>query len=76
MERLKTTFAYKSLNENYAQKLKFSKQKMDLMNKVAVKEERVRNIKYRDLEKKKKRWTSVHLFFILTTILLSLFLPM
>ena len=54
MERLKTTFAYKRLNENYAQKLKFSKQKMDLMNKVAVKEERVRNIKYRDLEKRKK----------------------
>jgi hypothetical protein len=54
MERLKTTFAYKRLNENYAQKLKFSKQKMDLMNKVAVKEERVRNMKYRDLEKRKK----------------------
>jgi len=54
MERLKETYAYKKLNENYAQKLLFSKQKMDLMNKVAVKEERVRNIKYRDYEKKKK----------------------
>ena len=54
MERLKRTYAYKRLNENYAQKLKFSKQKMDLMNKVAVKEDRVRNIKYRDLEKRKK----------------------
>ena len=55
MERLKQTYAYKKLNEDYALKLKFSKQKMDLMNKVAVKEERVRNIKYREFEKKKKR---------------------
>ena len=54
MDRLRNTYAYKKLNEEYAQKLKFSKQKMDLMNKVAIKEERVRNIKYRDYEKKKK----------------------
>lgn len=54
MERLKHTYAYKKLNEEYAQKLLFAKQKMDLMNKVAVKEQRVRNIKYRDFEKQKK----------------------
>lgn len=54
MERLKHTHAYKKLNEEYAQKLLFAKQKMDLLNKVAVKEERVRNIKYRDYEKQKK----------------------
>lgn len=54
MERLKHTHAYKKLNEEYAQKLLFAKQKMDLMNKVAVKEQRVRNIKYRDFEKQKK----------------------
>ena len=54
LERLREAYAYKKLNEEYAQKLQFSKQKMDLMKKVAVKEERVRNIKYRDLEKKKK----------------------
>ena len=54
MERLREAYAYKKLNEEYAQKLKFSKQKMELMNKVAVKEQRVRNIKYRELEKKKK----------------------
>jgi hypothetical protein len=54
MERLRHTYAYKKLNEEYAQKLLFAKQKMDLMNKVAVKEQRVRNIKYRDFEKQKK----------------------
>lgn len=54
MERLKHTYAYKKMNEEYAQKLLFAKQKMDLMNKVAVKEQRVRNIKYRDFEKQKK----------------------
>ena len=54
MERLRHTYAYKKLNDEYAQKLKFSKQKMDLLNKVAIKEERVRNIKYRDYERKKK----------------------
>ena len=54
LERLREAYAFKKLNEEYAQKLQFSKQKMDLMKKVAVKEERVRNIKYRDLEKKKK----------------------
>ena len=54
MERLKHTHAYKKLNEEYAQKLLFAKQKMDLMNKVAVKEQRVRNIKYRYFEKQKK----------------------
>ena len=54
MERLRHAYAFKKLNEEYAQKLKFSKQKMDLMQKVSIKEERVRNIKYRDLEKKKK----------------------
>ena len=54
MDRLREAHAYKKLNEEYNQKLKFSKQKMDLLNKVAVKEERVRNIKYREYEKKKK----------------------
>ena len=54
MERLRHAYAYKKLNEEYAQKLLFAKQKIDLMNKVAVKEQRVRNIKYRDFEKQKK----------------------
>ena len=54
MERLREAAKYRILNDDYAQKLKFSKQKMELMNKVAVKEKRVRNIKYREFEKKKK----------------------
>ena len=53
-ERLKHLSAYRKLNTDLQQKLKFAKDRMDLMNKAALKEERDRNIRYKDGEKKRK----------------------
>ena len=53
-ERLKHLSAYRKLNTDLQQKLKFAKDRMNLMNKAALKEERDRNIRYKEGEKKRK----------------------
>ena len=53
-ERLKHLSAYRKLNTDLQQKLKFAKDRMDLMNRAALKEERDRNIRYKEGEKKRK----------------------
>ena len=53
-ERLKHLMAYRKLNNDLQQKLKFQKDRMDLMNKAALQEERDRNMRYKDGEKKRK----------------------
>ena len=50
-ERLKHLNAYRKLNNDLQQKIKFSKDRMNLMNKAAILEERERNIKYKNGEK-------------------------
>ena len=53
-ERLKHLRAYRKHNNDLQQKLKFHKDKMNMMNKAAVLEERERNIRYKDGEKKRR----------------------
>ena len=53
-ERLKHLNAYRKLNNDLEQKIKFSKDRMNLMNKAAVLEERERNIKYKNGEKRRR----------------------
>ena len=53
-ERLKHLFAYRKLNNDLQQKLKFQKDRMDMMNKAALKEERERNVRYKEGEKKRQ----------------------
>ena len=53
-ERLKHLAAYRKHNNDLQQKLKFAKDRMDLMNKAALKEERERNVRYKDGEKRRK----------------------
>ena len=53
-ERLKHLNAYKKLNNDLQQKIKFTKDRMDLMNKAAILEERERNIKYKNGEKRRR----------------------
>ena len=55
LNRLRSAFAFRKLNDDLQTKIDLSKQKLDLMNKVSIKEDRVRNIKFRDLEKEKKQ---------------------
>lgn len=54
MERLRSLYAYRKLNKDFDDKLGHEKEKMNLLDRVNLKEERVRQIKLRDLEKKKK----------------------
>ena len=53
-ERLKHLNAYRKLNNDLQQKIKFSKDRMNLMNKAAILEERERNIKYKNGEKRRR----------------------
>ena len=53
-ERLKHLNAYRKLNNDLEQKIKFSKDRMNLMNKAAILEERERNIKYKNGEKRRR----------------------
>ena len=53
-ERLKHLMAYRKLNNDLQLKLKYQKDRMDMMNKAALQEERDRNMRYKDGEKKRK----------------------
>ena len=53
-ERLKHLMAYRKLNNDLQQKLKFQKDRMNLMNKAAILEERDRTIKYKEGEKRRR----------------------
>ena len=53
-ERLKHLHAYRKLNNDLEQKLKYSKDRMNMMNKAALKDERERNMKYKNGEKKRR----------------------
>lgn len=53
-ERLKHLNAYRKLNNDLQQKIKFAKDRMNLMNKASILEERERNIKYKNGEKRRR----------------------
>ena len=53
-ERLKHLNAYRKLNNDLQQKIKFAKDRMSLMNKASILEERERNIKYKNGEKRRR----------------------
>ena len=53
-ERLKHLNAYRKLNKDLQQKIKFAKDRMNLMNKASILEERERNIKYKNGEKRRR----------------------
>ena len=53
-ERLKHLYAYRRLNNDLQQKLKFQKDRMAMMNKAALQEERERNVRYKEGEKRRQ----------------------
>ena len=53
-ERLKHLYAYRRLNNDLQQKLKFQKDRMTMMNKAALQEERERNVRYKEGEKRRQ----------------------
>ena len=53
-ERLKHLNAYRKLNNDLQQKIKFAKDRMNLMNNASILEERERNIKYKNGEKRRR----------------------